>query len=96
MAWIKRRDDIRKEARRWQLCWRDSNGKRHFEYFGTEREAKGRKAELEDREINRGEQFTPSTVTLREYIDLEGDNGWFTVTVPSGVILLIRLPAMFD
>ena len=75
MAWVTKRAGPKGNS--WQVGWRDDSGKRHFESFETEGGAKGKKAEVENRQLNRGEDVAPSTVTLREYVDLEGDEGWF-------------------
>ena len=69
MAWIKRRDDIKaRKGRKWQVGYRDANGRRRFEYYEHERDAKARAAELDHREKNWGERFTPSKITFSEFI----------------------------
>lgn len=76
MAWIKRRDDIKRGGRRWQLGWRDASGKRCFEYFETEGAAKDRLAELGFRK-RRGEHYTKDATTFSEFIDIDSASGWF-------------------
>lgn len=76
MAWIKKRDDIKRSGRRWQLCWRDASGKRVFEYFGTEGEAKTRRDEL-GFHASRGVRYTKKKTTFTQFVDLNGDSGWF-------------------
>lgn len=91
MAWIKKRPQCK--DRPWQLCWRDSLGKRHHLYYGSEAEAKDKMAELRHRMRNQREKIIPSALAFGEFLGArlaarkedgsetweftEGAGGWF-------------------
>jgi len=63
--------------RPWRFDWRDSEGKRHYEYFERERDALGRRDEIGHRTRNLGERFVPSKITLAQFIGAKHTGeGW--------------------
>lgn len=95
MATIKKMPEEKYPARPHRLEWRDVEGKRHFEYFKYEREARARRDEIGHRTKNLGERIVPSKITLsrfvgarregEEWIFGEEGEGWLarTETKPS-------------
>ncbi len=62
MAWIKKREDIKRGGRKWELGFGDASGKRVHEYFATLDEAEGRRTEL-DSQKRKGVKFSKSKAT---------------------------------
>lgn len=87
MATIKKMPEEKYPARPFRLQWRDSEGKRHYEFFPSHEDARAKLAGLDHRMLNLGERIVPRRITFAGFVGakcdgekwelLEEGEGWF-------------------